>query len=120
MFRGTEHLGSGSLYSNTVWVVILAVFWTIAWVIAEAIPSFNHLLALIVSYNPSVVTIYGSSPTGFIQSSLFVSWFTYGISGAMWLHINKGRWFENWKKTTLTIINFSICGMGIIIVSANS
>ncbi|KAF8458818.1 transmembrane amino acid transporter protein-domain-containing protein [Terfezia claveryi] len=95
MFRGTKHLGSGSSFSDSVWVIILLILWVIAWVIAEAIPSFNHLLALI--------------------SSLFVSWFTYGISGAMWLHINKGQLFQNWKKTALTIINFSICVMGIVI-----
>ncbi|KAF8475034.1 transmembrane amino acid transporter protein-domain-containing protein [Kalaharituber pfeilii] len=95
MFRGTKHLGAGSLYSNTVWVVILVIIWVIAWVIAEAIPSFNNLLALI--------------------SALFVSWFTYGVSGVMWLHINKGGWFLNWKKTCLTVINFGICVMGIAI-----
>ncbi|RPB28604.1 amino acid transporter [Terfezia boudieri ATCC MYA-4762] len=94
--KGTNnHLGSGSFFSNLVWVIILLILWVIAWVIAEAIPSFNHLLALI--------------------SSLFVSWFTYGISGAMWLHINKGQLFKNWKKKALTIINFSICVMGIVI-----
>ncbi|KAI5809510.1 transmembrane amino acid transporter protein-domain-containing protein [Peziza echinospora] len=95
MFRGTKHLGASSWYSNTVWVAILVVIWVIAWVIAEAIPSFNNLLALI--------------------SALFVSWFTYGISGVMWLHINKGRWTENWKKKLLTAVNFSICGLGIVI-----
>lgn len=97
MFRGTKHLGSNSWYANIVWVIILFVLWLVAWVIAEAIPSFNNLLALI--------------------SALFVSWFTYGISGVMWLHINKGRWFLNWKKTSLTIINCCICVLGIAIVS---
>jgi hypothetical protein len=30
------------------WVAIALVLWTIAWVIAEAIPVFNTLLSLIV------------------------------------------------------------------------
>lgn len=43
------------------WVGIITALWIIAFIIAESIPTFNDLLALI--------------------SSLFVSWFTYGIAG---------------------------------------
>lgn len=42
------------------WVGITLTLWVIAWVIAESIPVFNDLLSLI--------------------SSLFASWFTYGLS----------------------------------------
>jgi len=45
------------------WIAIIATLWIIAFVIAESIPSFMDLLSLI--------------------SSLFVSWFTYGLSGSL-------------------------------------
>lgn len=48
------------------WVGILLALWTIAWIIAESIPVFNDLNALIVA--------------------LFVSWFTYGLPGE-WIYL---------------------------------
>ena len=46
--------------------------------------------------------------------------FTYGLSGVFWLFLNYGKWFQNWKKTTLAVINFcifllgaAICGIGL-------
>lgn len=45
-----------TLLSIGTWVVIGLVLWTIAWIIAEAIPVFNDLLSLI--------------------TALFASWFT--------------------------------------------
>lgn len=37
-----------SLVSVGSWVAIVFMVWVIAWVIAESIPIFNHLLSLIV------------------------------------------------------------------------
>lgn len=34
----------------------------------------------------------------------------------MWLVMNKGRWFESWKKIVLTIINLVILGIACAIV----
>jgi hypothetical protein len=48
LFRGTEHMHRRSLFSTGTWVAILVVLWTIAWVIAEAVPQFNNLLSLVV------------------------------------------------------------------------
>lgn len=100
LFRGTKHLGARTWYSYGVWAGIAATFWLIAWVIAESIPVFNDLLALI--------------------SALFASWFTYGISGIFWLFMNKGRYTESPRKmflTGLNLFNFglgaAICGIGL-------
>ena len=71
------------------WVVITLTFWFIAWIIAESIPNFNNLLALI--------------------SSLFASWFTYGLAGVFWLYMN---WGQLRKKMILTIVNVLIVLMG--------
>lgn len=66
----------------------------------QSIPNFNDLLGVV--------------------SSLFASWFTYGISGIFWLFMNKGKWFSTPSKAFLTLVNWSliimaaaICGIGL-------
>jgi hypothetical protein len=71
------------------WVAIILTFWFVAWVIAESIPTINNLLALI--------------------SSLFASWFTYGLAGVFWLYMN---WGQLRKKMLLTVVNSLIVLMG--------
>jgi Transmembrane amino acid transporter protein len=72
------------------WVTIVVIFWTIAWIIAESIPTFNDLLSLI--------------------SSLFASWFTYGLAGVFWFSLNNGgRWK---KKPMLAVLNVLLVLMG--------
>jgi amino acid permease len=100
LFRGTDHLHRRTLFSIGSWIVITLVLWVIAWIISEAIPVFNTLLSLI--------------------TSLFASWFTYGLSGIFWLFLNRGQYGATWKKMVLTAINLVIvaigaclCGMGL-------
>lgn len=84
------------------WIGIALACWVIAWIIADAIPVFSDLLSLI--------------------SSLFASWFSYGLGGMYWLHINKGKWFSSPRKIVLTIVNVCIvliggcmCGLGLYV-----
>ncbi|KAK5223745.1 hypothetical protein LTR99_007769 [Exophiala xenobiotica] len=100
LFRGTKHMSQRTLLAVGSWLIITLTVWVIAWIIAESIPNFNDLLALI--------------------SSLFASWFTYGISGVFWLFMNRGQYTKNWRKIVLTIANVGlfamgcgICGMGL-------
>lgn len=100
LFRGTDRMSKRSWSSFGLWAIIVVVLWTVAWIIAEAIPVFNDLLGLI--------------------SALFASWFTYGLSGVFWLYLNKGRYFESSRKIFLTVLNFlifcigaAICGLGL-------
>lgn len=97
LFRGTDRMSKKSWSSYGFWVMIVTILWTIAWIIAEAIPVFNDLLGLI--------------------SALFASWFTYGLSGVFWLYLNRGRYFSTKRKTALTILNFTIFCIGAVIVS---
>lgn len=96
LFRGTDRMSKRTWGSFGLWVIIVFILWTIAWIIAEAIPVFNDLLGLI--------------------SALFASWFTYGLSGVFWLFMNKGRYFENPRKIFLTILNAIIFCIGAVIV----
>ena len=97
MFRGTDRMSKKSWGSFGIWAGIVLVLWVVAWIIAEAIPVFNDLLGLI--------------------SSLFASWFTYGLSGVFWLFMNKGRYRESSRKIFLTVLNVLIFCIGGIIVS---
>ncbi|KAK2744140.1 hypothetical protein FQN57_004400 [Myotisia sp. PD_48] len=60
IFRGTNKMSQRSLLSIGTWVLLTTILWVLAWIIAEAIPTFNTLLSLI--------------------TALFASWFTYGLA----------------------------------------
>ncbi|KAF2084045.1 amino acid transporter [Saccharata proteae CBS 121410] len=100
LFRGTRHMGSKTLLGFGSWAGITLVLWTIAWVIAESIPNFNDLLALI--------------------SSIFASWFTYGLSGIFWLFLNYGDggkgWVRNGRKMALAALNWTIVAIAVAIM----
>lgn len=102
LFRGTDRMHRRDLFSIGSWIAIGLSCWIIAWIIADAIPVFNNLLSLI--------------------SSLFASWFSYGLGGVYWLHINYGYWFSSPRKIALTILNVTIvciggcmCGLGLYV-----
>lgn len=58
IFRGTDHMQKRNWRSIGSWVLIGLVLWTIAWIIAEAIPVFNNLLSLIVGSDlPSLLVV---------------------------------------------------------------
>ncbi|CAP86672.1 hypothetical protein E8E15_009689 [Penicillium rubens] len=102
IFRGTDRMHKRDWVAIGSWIGIALTCWVIAWIIADAIPVFSDLLSLI--------------------SSLFASWFSYGLGGVYWLHINKGRWLSSPRKIVLTIVNVCIiliggcmCGLGLYV-----
>ncbi|KAI4285585.1 MAG: hypothetical protein L6R35_004632 [Caloplaca aegaea] len=100
LFRGTGKMGQRTWGSFARWAVIVTLLWSMAWVIAEAIPVFNDLLGLI--------------------SALFASWFTYGLSGVFWLFLNYGRYRDNKRTLALTALNVLVFLLGLFIVSLGS
>lgn len=72
---------SKCLKARLSWYGLCTGIWIIAFVIAESITVFEELLALV--------------------SALFGCWFTYGVSGFLWLHLNKGNYTSTWKKKCL-------------------
>lgn len=97
IFRHSDRMGKRDFVAVGSWIGIGVTCWVIAWIIAEGIPSFSNIVSLI--------------------SSLFASWFTYGLSGVYWLHMNWGQWWSSPRKIALTIINMLIFCIGAIIVS---
>lgn len=49
IFRGTNVMHTRSFRGISAWIGITLAFWTVSWIIAEAIPVFSDLLSLIVS-----------------------------------------------------------------------
>jgi hypothetical protein len=85
-------------------VLICAALWSIAWVIVEGIPVFDDLLG--------------------ITGALFASWFTYGVSGILWLQMNmkrtgwriapSGSW--TWRNAPLFLVNLGTILVGLTTV----
>ncbi|KIX06289.1 uncharacterized protein Z518_04264 [Rhinocladiella mackenziei CBS 650.93] len=95
---GTQHMSKRTFPAVGSW---LATLWVITWIIAESIPNFDDLPALI--------------------SGLFASCFNPDISGIFWLFLNQGSDAKNWRRICLTIANLLLfamdagpCGMGLL------
>ncbi|GME48002.1 Chaperonin TCP-1 conserved site [Neofusicoccum parvum] len=103
-FKGSRHMHARTWVGAGGWAGITLAIWVVAWAIAESIPNFNTLLGLI--------------------SSIFASWFTYGLSGVFWLFINWGGsgrrgvrgWFAGGKKSALAVLNLAIVTAGAAIM----
>lgn len=99
-FRGTDRMRREGWSGFGLWALIVLALWTVAWLVAEAVPVFNDLLSL--------------------ASRLFASWFTYGLSGVFWLYLNHGRYAASKRKIFLTAVNVGcvvlgafVCGLGL-------
>lgn len=95
----SPHMTSHTWVGWLTWIGIVSAIWTLAFLIAEVIPFFNDLLGVI--------------------SSLFASWFTYGISGIFWFHLTppSERWTTPRQKAK-TIFWASMIMMGAFIMVA--
>lgn len=91
-----EVLHSRSWTILGAWGSICVTINVIAWIIAEAIPVFGNLLGII--------------------SALFISWFTYGLGGVFWFHLNKGHWMVSKWNMMLTVVNIFIIVMALAIM----
>lgn len=82
---------------TVAWLSMMLFIWVIAFVIAESIPIFNSLLSLV--------------------AALFVSWFSYGIPGMMWLFLHRNEYSQRKvgfvANVGLVIIGFMLCSLGL-------
>lgn len=82
----------------SIWIGITSVFWVLAFILANAIPVFDSILS--------------------VSSALFVAWFTFGISGVMWLYLNWDVQFKGWRKISLSILNWAIIAITLFMNGA--
>jgi amino acid permease len=66
------------------WVAIVGGSWLFAWVLAELIPSFKHMLAFV--------------------SALFSTWFSYGVPAWMWFYMHRDNILESGKRMRLLAV----------------
>lgn len=91
----TRHMHKRTLIGDAGWVCVGLSIWIIAFVISESIPVFNSLLSLICA--------------------LFVSWFSYGVPGIMWLFLYRGQYYKNWKMMTGLVSNIILVIVGVLL-----
>ncbi|KAH8686424.1 transmembrane amino acid transporter protein-domain-containing protein [Ilyonectria robusta] len=83
--KATHQVTDRSAKSWSTWIACVTLYWIIVWVISNAIPVFDSILA--------------------ISSATTIAWFTFGLSAVFWFHLNKGSLFNDWKMILLTILN---------------
>jgi hypothetical protein len=70
----------------TIWIGLGTGFWTLVFVLANAIPNFNNIIG--------------------VSSALLVSWFSFGLPGIFWLHLNWQNQFKDWKMAVKSGLNW--------------
>lgn len=98
--RATDEITSRTFKSWTVWVGCATTYWVGSFILANAVPVFDSILS--------------------ISSATLIAWFTFGISGVFWFHLNWHCLFDNWKKISLTIINSLIIIMALFMNTAGT
>ncbi|KAL8948400.1 MAG: hypothetical protein Q9222_005415 [Ikaeria aurantiellina] len=76
IFEGTRHKGNHTVVGWASWAGILAITWTVAFIIAEVIPFFSDLLSL--------------------MSSLFDSFFGFIFWGTAYMRMRKADYGPGW------------------------
>lgn len=94
MMKATDELTSNTRRAWNVWILSGTIFWIVAFVPANSIPAFRSILS--------------------VSSAIFVAWFTFGISGAIWVHLNWGRQFVNKRKAALAALNWIIIAIALM------
>jgi hypothetical protein len=74
MFAGTDRIHKRDWVAVGSWIGIMAVLWTISWIIAEAIPVFNDLIGLIVSDHAACILEVNLRILGFTVFELVYLW----------------------------------------------
>lgn len=82
-------------FTWTLWVGIGTLFWVVSFIVSNAIPIFSSILN--------------------ISAAIFISWFTFGLTSFMWLHLNWKVQFSSRKKIALAVVNYGILGLTLFL-----
>ncbi|KAH7145399.1 transmembrane amino acid transporter protein-domain-containing protein [Dactylonectria estremocensis] len=74
-----------SVKSWATWSICVTIFWIVIFTISNVIPIFDSVLS--------------------ITAATTIPWFTYFLAATFWFHSNWNCLFENWKKTSLAVLN---------------
>lgn len=95
LLRDSPLLTSGSWKAQLWWVGIVLGMWIVGWVLAELIPFFNSLLTIV--------------------SSLFSTWFAFGLASFLWFHLRRSagkKLYGGWVVNSLLV-----CAVFMIVFS---
>ena len=106
IFEGTRHKGNHTVVGWASWAGILAVTWTVAFIVAEVIPFFSDLLSL--------------------MSSLFDSFFGFIFWGTAYFRMRNADYGPGWVKRrgirglSGFILNVVIILIGLFMLTAGT
>ncbi|KAJ5116035.1 hypothetical protein N7456_000383 [Penicillium angulare] len=92
VLKSPEQMTMNSFKSWTAWIVLTTFYWILVFILANAIPVFNSIIA--------------------VSSALFVAWFSFGFPGAFWLHLNWKEQFSSKRMIALACLSWGLVIMG--------
>ncbi|KAF4875322.1 N amino acid transport system protein [Colletotrichum siamense] len=93
-----HQMTTNTVKSWSIWVLLGTGFWVLVFVLANAIPVFNSIIA--------------------VSSALLVAWFSFGLPGIFWLHLNWKRQFSSKRMIALSCLNWGLVFMGAFLNTA--
>lgn len=93
VLKAPEQITHNTVKTWSVWVGLGTAFWIGVFLLANAIPVFNNIIG--------------------VSSALLVSWFSFGLPGLCWIHMNWHCQFQDWKKISLSALNW-----GLVVIAA--
>lgn len=106
IFAGTRHMGNHTVAGWAGWIIILAILWVFAFIIAEVIPFFSDLLSL--------------------MSSLFDSFFGFIFWGVAYIRLRTDTYGPDfWKTRGIRgyagfFFNITLCLIGLLFLTAGT
>ncbi|KAK3633143.1 hypothetical protein LTR56_015919 [Elasticomyces elasticus] len=82
----------------SIWVGLATFFWAFVFILANAIPSFNNIIG--------------------VSSALLVGWFSFGIPGIFWLHMNWSRQWVSWRSASVAVLSYLLILLAFLLNSA--
>lgn len=83
-------------FTWSLWIGIGTLFWIVSFVVSNAIPIFSSILN--------------------ISAAIFISWFTFGLTSAFWLHLNWHQKHSTRRKLCLAVLNYAILCMTVFLM----
>ena len=87
-----EEMTMNTVKPWSVWIGLGTFFWTLVFNLANVIPVSNSIIA--------------------VSSALLVAWFSFGLPGLFWLHLNWKQQFSSKSKIAMACLNWGLVAMG--------
>lgn len=98
VLKSPEDMTKNTVKSWSAWLGLATFYWILVFVLANAIPVFNSIIA--------------------VSSALLVAWFSFGLPGIFWLHLNWKRQFSNKSMIAMAGLNWGLVLMGAFLNTA--